>query len=195
MQYHPEELNELIKNRRSVFPKQYEQGRRVPDEIVSQILENATWAPSHGQTEPWRFVVFTGEGLNKLAQFQSELYKASSGDNFKEATYQNLQTNPLKASHVIALCLKRDPNKKFPEIEEVAAVSSAVQNIYLSVTAYGLGGYWTTGGVTYNPKAKPFFGLDDDDKLLGFFYIGYVAVPSPQGKRKPIEEKVEWVRE
>jgi nitroreductase len=70
-----------------------------------------------------------------------------------------------------------------------------VQNIYLSVSAYGLGGYWTTGGVTYRPQAKPFFGLREDDKLLGFFYIGQVAVPSPSGKRQPLEEKMTWVGE
>ena len=195
MDYNIEEFNRLVRNRRSVYPKQYEEGKTIPDEVIMQILENATWAPNHGQTEPWHFVVFTGKGLQKLAQFQASLYKESSGERFKEQTYQNLLTNPLKASHVIALCMKRDPNRKFPEIEEIAAVASAVQNMYLSVTAYGLGGYWTTGGVTYNEKAKPFFGLSEEDKLLGFFYIAYVASPSPQGKRKPLEEKVVWVRE
>ncbi|MDB5205810.1 MAG: nitroreductase, partial [Flavisolibacter sp.] len=137
MEYNIEEINGLIKNRRSHFPKQFDTTRKVDDTVVQQILENATWAPSHGQTEPWKFVVFTGEGLQKLATFQAELYKKEAGDNFKEAPYQNLLANPLMASHVIALCLKRDPNKKFPEMEEIAAVSCAVQNIYLSVTAYG----------------------------------------------------------
>lgn len=195
MKYNVEEFNELIRNRRSVFPKQFDTEKHIPDEIIRQILENATWAPNHGHTEPWQFVVFTGEGLKKLAQFQSELYKETAGEKYKEATYQNLQTNPLKASHVIALCMKRDVNKKHPEVEEIEAVACAVQNIYLSVTAYGLGGYWTTGGVTYNEKAKPFFGLDEYDRLLGFFYVAYVAVPSPEGKRKPLEEKVVWVKD
>lgn len=195
MKYHVEEINHLIRHRRSVFPKQFEQGKTIPDAIIRQIVENATWAPNHGHTEPWKFVVFTGDGLKKLAQFQSELYKESAGEKFKEATYLNLQANPLKASHVIALCLKRDPNKKFPEVEEIAAVATAVQNIYLSVTAYGLGGYWTTGGVTYNEKAKQFFGLGEDDRLLGFFYIAYVALPSPDGKRAPLEEKMVWVNQ
>jgi nitroreductase len=194
MSFNTEEVNRLIRQRRSVFPKQFAEGRQVPDEIVEKILENATWAPTHGLTEPWKFVVFAGEGLKELSRFQSETYKESSGDRFKEATYQNLQANPLRASHVIALCLKRDPAKKFPEMEEIASVSCAVQNIYLSVTAYGLGGYWTTGGVTYNEKAKPYFGLGEDDKLMGFFYLGYVAVPSPDSKRKPVAEKAEWRR-
>ena len=195
MEYNVEEVNRLIRNRRSVFPKQFEDGNKIDDAVVQEILVNATWAPNHGQTEPWRFVIFTGKGLEKLATFQSELYKKEAGENFKEATYQTLSSNPLKASHVIAICLKRDPNKRFPEVEEIAAVSCAVQNIYLSVTAYGLGGYWTTGGVTYKQSAKEFFGLGEDDKLLGFFYMGNVAVPSVAGKRKAVEEKVEWVKE
>lgn len=194
MEYNVDEINRLIRNRRSTFPKQFAEGATVDDNIINQILENATWAPNHGKTEPWHFIVYTGEGLKKLADFQSELYKQESGENFKEATYNNLKTNPLKASHVIALCMKRDPNKRFPEIEDVAAVACAIQNIYLSVNAYGLGGYWTTGGVTYKPSAKPFFGLGEDDKLMGFFYIGQVAIPSPTGIRKPLEEKVTWVR-
>jgi nitroreductase len=193
MQYNITEFNQLIRNRRSTFPKQFDTTRKVEDAIVRQVIENATWAPNHGHTEPWRFVVFTGEGLQKLAHFQSELYRREAGDHFKEATYNTLQQNPLKASHVIAICLKRDPNKKFPEVEEIAAVACAVQNMYLTVTAYGVGGYWTTGGITYKHTAKPFFGLEEDDRLLGFFYIGQIAVPSPEGKRKPAEEKSEWV--
>jgi nitroreductase len=192
MNYNTEEIERLIRNRRSVFVKQYKDGH-IPDAIIERILENATWAPNHGQTEPWHFVVFTRNGLKKLADFQSELYKSSTGDRFKEATYQNLKANPLKASHIIAICMKRNPDKKVPEIEEIEAVACAVQNIYLSVTAYGLGGYWTTGGITYNEKAKSFFGLGEEDKLLGFFYIAYVAIPSTNGKRIPLKEKMIWV--
>jgi nitroreductase len=195
MDFNAEEFERLLRSRRSVFPKQFEEGRKVDDALVRRILENATWAPNHGGTEPWKFVVFTGAGLEKLARFQAEAYKENSGENFKEATYNNLLANPLKASHVIALCMKRNEARRFPEIEEVEAVACAVQNIYLSVTVYGLGGYWTTGGVTYNEKAKSFFGLGDDDKLLGFFYLAHVAVPSPPGKRQPIEDKMVWVAE
>lgn len=195
MNFNVEEFNRLVHSRRSTFPKQYAAGEKVDDAVVKQVLENATWAPSHGNLQPWHFVVFTGEGLQKLAHFQSELYKASAGEKFKEATYLNLLANPLKASHVIALCMKRDANKKFPEIEESAAVACAVQNMYLTVTAYGVGGYWTTGGITYNPAAKPFFNLKEEDKLMGFFYIGKVAVAATAGRRQPLAEKITWVSE
>jgi nitroreductase len=96
---------------------------------------------------------------------------------------------------VIALGLKRSVNPNIPEWEDIAAVACAVQNMYLSVTAYGLVGYWTTGGVTNRAQAKPFFNLTEADKLMGFFFIGHVAVPSTGGKRKPLEEKSTWIKE
>lgn len=190
----PELFNQLARTRRSTFPDQFIAGKPVDDAIIDEILTNACWAPNHGQTEPWHFTVFSGAGLQTLATFQSELYKESSGENFKEGPYLKFQQNPLKASHIIALGMKRSTVKNIPEIEDIEAVSCAVQNMYLSVTAYGLGGYWTTGGATYRDQAKPFFGLDEQDKLLGFFYIGHVAVPSAPGKRRPLEEKVRRVK-
>lgn len=187
------QFNELVKNRRSTFPKQFVSGKQVSNDIIEQILVNATWAPNHGKSEPWHFTVFSGKGLSKLGKFQSELYKQISGEGFKEENFQKLLNNPLLASHVIAIGLKRSLNKRIPEIEDIEAVACAVQNIYLSVTAYELGGYWTTGGVTYLEEAKHFFGLNQDDKLLGFFYIGHIATASPEGKRSQLESKVTWI--
>lgn len=194
MQYNTEYFNHLIRNRRSVFPDQFEQGQQVPDEVIEEILINATWAPNHGRNEPWLFTVFTGPGLSRLAEFQSTLYKTEAGDNFNETTFLKLQKQPLKASHIIAIGMKRGANKRIPELEDIEAVACAVQNIYLSVCAYGLGGYWTTGGITYKESARPFFGLGEEDKLLGFFYIGYVAVPSGTANRAPLSEKTIWVK-
>jgi nitroreductase len=194
MPYNIEEINHLIRNRRSVFPKQFVAGKKIPDDIIEQIMINATYAPTHKLTEPWSFKIFTGDGLQTFADFQSELYKKESGENYKEDKYLKLKTTPLLASHIISIGMKRNSGKGLPEIEEVEAVACAVQNIYLSVTAYGLGGYLTTGGITYYENAKPFFGLEEEDKLLGFFYVGYVAVTSPSAKRKSVNEKAIWVR-
>jgi nitroreductase len=191
----PSAFNTLARSRRSVFPDQFDAGKKVDDAIIREILMNATWAPNHGKTEPWHFTVFSGEGLKKLADFQSNLYKELSGDGFKEMTFAKMQQNPLKASHIIAIGMKRSSLKSIPEIEDIEAVACAVQNIYLSVTAYGLGGYWTTGGITYKEEAKAFFGLGEADKLLGFFYIGQVAIPSTGGSRQPIEQKINWINQ
>jgi nitroreductase len=193
----PEAVNELIKNRRSIYPKQYT-GDRVDDAIVAQMLENANWAPTHKFTEPWRFTVFTGEGLKRLASFQSDLYRqvSTAAGNFNEATFEKLATNPLKASHVVAIGMQRDASKRVPEVEEIESVACAVQNMYLTATAYGIGCYWGSGGVTYWEEAKAFFGLGAEDRLLGFLYIG-TPDPSfaPKGLRRPIADKVAWVKD
>jgi nitroreductase len=191
-----EALNQLIARRRSLYPNNYSD-EKVPDAIIRQMLENANWAPTHGMTEPWSFVVFTGEGLKRLASFQSELYRdiALKNETYNEVKFQKLSENPLKASHVIALGMKRDPREKIPEIEEVAAVACAVQNMYLTATANEVGCYWGSGGITYMEEAKSFFGLDTADKLLGFLYVGYPKIDWPAGKRSPIAEKVTWYSE
>ncbi len=194
MIFNIEEINELIKQRRSTFPKQYAAGKQVPDAIIRQMLENANWAPNHKQTEPWRFTVFTGEGLKAFARFQADKYKEGAGSSFAEDKYEKMLTNPLACSHIISIGMKRHADKNLPEMEEIAAVACAVQNMYLTAAAYQVGCYWTTGGVTFNESAKPFFGLEAADKLMGFFYVGVIAVPSPVGKRSPIDEKVNWVR-
>jgi nitroreductase len=194
MQFNPELVNEVIQKRRSIYQNQYS-GEPVDDAIVHQMLKNANWAPNHKLTEPWRFVVFKGNGLVKLAQFQAKLYKkvTSANNSYKEDRYQNLLTKPMLSSHIISIGMKRDEKKSVPEIEEVGAVFCAVQNMYLTATAYGVSGYLSTGGITYFEEAKEFFGLGKEDKLLGFFHVGMPKSSLPEGKRKPIEEKMRWV--
>jgi nitroreductase len=188
-------INELIRNRRSVFQPQFS-GEKVDDAVVEAMLENANWAPTHKFTEPWRFLIFTGEGLKQLAEGQAELYKnvTEADGTFKENRYDNLRTKPMLSSHIIAVAMKRDPAKSVPEVEEVGAVFCAVQNMLLTASAYGVGCYLSTGGITYFEEAKEFFGLGPDDKLIGFLHVGKIKGNIPEGRRKPVREKVNWVR-
>lgn len=189
------ELDQLIRQRRSVFPKDYT-GERVHDDIIHQMLENANWAPNHKLTEPWRFVVFTDDGLKQLAAFQSECYKrvTTADGTFREDRYQSLQTKPMESSHIIAVGMKRDEAKRLPEWEELGAVFCAIQNMYLTATAYGVGCYLSTGGITNFEEAKSFFGLGSDDKLCGFLHVGMPKATMPDGRRRPISEKVKWIK-
>ncbi|HMH21266.1 MAG TPA: nitroreductase [Puia sp.] len=189
------QTNHLLRSRRSSFPDQFEKGRIIPDDIIWQLLENANWAPNHKHTEPWRFTVFAGEGRKKFAEFQAARYKENAGTKFRQDKYEKLLTNPGNCSHIIAIILKRSTEIAIPEMEEIAAVACAVQNIWLSAEAYGLGGYWSTGGITYDPAAGPFLGLQGDDRLMGFFYLGYAAIPSVKGTRRPVQDKTIWVKE
>ena len=187
-----EQLNQLIKSRRSTKPRLFN-GKKAPNDLIWQILENANWAPTHGLTQPWRFKVFTDRGLEKLAEFQANLYqKLTPKESFKPEKYERMKSNLLKSSHVIAICMKRQKNEKIIEIEEIEAVACSVQNMALTATAYGICSFWGSGGITYTDELKKFLGLETKDRCLGYLYLGYSDNPATSSRRDPIADKVEW---
>lgn len=193
MRHNLSEITAVIQDRRTIFPEQFS-NRKVHKEQIEKLLNNAIWAPNHGMTQPWRFKVFTEEGLKKLADFQATHYKEiTPPEKFDPGKYDKLKTRPLLASAVIAICMKRQESEKIPEIEEIEAVACAVQNMYLTAAAYGLAAYWGSGGVTYTEGMKNFLRLAQKDKCLGFLYLGYPAIEWPKSHRKPIEYVTEWI--
>lgn len=187
----PEQINELIRKRRSIFPKMYN-GKAIPKEVIEQILENANWAPTHKMTEPWRFKIFRGKALERLAEYLAKYYKENTpAEKFQEAKYQKNLRKPVISDCIIALCMKRDEKERVPEWEEVAALSCAVQNMWLTCTAYGVGCYWSS------PKAalegREIFNLEEGEKCYGLLYMGYHDIDEMPVKRRPIEDKVEWI--
>lgn len=184
-------INDLIHNRRSVFSKQFAINTPVDDAVVQQMLENANWAPTHKLTEPWRFKVYSGSGLEVFTHTHVKAYEALAGERFSEAKLEKIK-QPLTCSHIIVVAMKR--HESVPYIEEVAAVACAVQNMHLTAQAYGIGAYWSTGGVCLWEGAAQEFGFDAGHQLLGFFYVGNIAIPSPTGKRSPVSEKVVWIK-
>ena len=193
MNFSYEKINKLIKSRRSTKPR-YFNGKKIADEIVWQILENASWAPSHALTQPWRFKVFTDEGLEKLANFQADLYqKLTPEKNFNSDKYTRMKTNVLNCSHVVVICMERQKSEKIPEIEEIEAVACSVQNMALTATAYSICSFWGSGGVTYTQELKDFLGLGEKDLCLGYLYLGYSDNPATVSRRDPIKKKVEWI--
>jgi nitroreductase len=195
MKYNLSEISELIRNRRSIAPEKYT-SRKVHKEIISNVLQNATWAPTHGMTQPWRFKVYMEEGLKKLSRDLPEFYKnASPADKFSPSKYERFKERPLQVSVIIMVCMVREPEKKVAEIEEIEAVACAVQNMHLTCTAYGLGAFWSSPGFIYKPEFTQYLGLNPDDKCLGIFYMGYPEGEWPKSHRKPLEYVTDWVME
>lgn len=194
MQFSPEEADRLLHARRSVFPPDYSM-ESIPLTTIRKVLEHATLAPTHKRTEPWRFVVFHGAGREQLAKMQSECYRrvTEANNTFREERYKGLQTKPFESSCIIAVGMKRDPKKSVPEVEELGAVFCAIENMYLSATALGLGCYLSTGGITYFDEAKELFGLEAADRLIGFFHLGIPQRVSAPSSRKPVDEVSTWV--
>lgn len=197
MRYNLSEITDLIQDRRTIYPEFFSD-RKIHKEQIERILNNAIWAPTHGNTQPWQFKVFMNDGLGKLSDFLSTTYKSiSSIDNFKELKYNKLKNRPLISGAVIAVSLRRDKTEKILEIEEIEAVACAIQNMHLTCTAWGLGGFWSTPKLIYTSEMNTFLELEGKDKCLGLFYIGYPKddYKWPKGQRKPIEYITTWVEE
>lgn len=195
MKYNLSEISALIKDRRTIFPEMFSD-RKIHREQIETILNNAIWAPTHGLTQPWTFTVFTGDGLVKLSDFLSSTYqKLTPEESFSVMKYQKLKSRPLLAGAVIAVSLKRDENSKILELEEIEAVACAIQNMYLTCTAWGIGAFWSTPGLIYKPVMNEFLKLNEGDKCLALFYIGYPKpdIEWPKSHRRPIEYFTTWV--
>jgi nitroreductase len=185
-------ISNIIQTRRTIKPNMMN-GQKAPNGHIAALLELADWAPTHGFTEPWRFVVY--ENPAEFCQQHADLYKqnTSAGD-FSDTVYSNLQHQGDKASHVIIAVMQRGDLPKIPVLEEITSVSTAVQNILLGATALNMASYWGTGGAILKPAMKDFLQLREEDQVMGVLYLGY-ADQHPEGKRTiPLETKIKWVK-
>jgi nitroreductase len=185
-------ISAIIKNRRSTKPVTMN-GKKIPDDQINSLLELADWAPTHGFTEPWRFMVYAT--ASDFSHQHAKLYQQSTtAENFDQAVYNKLYDQGDKASHVIIAMMKRGSLPKIPVIEEVQAVSCAVQNILLGATALGIASFWSTGGMALRPPMKEFLNLADDDHVIGVLYLGYADTHPMASRIIPLNEKIKWIR-
>lgn len=189
-------LLEVIQMRRTVKPGQMN-GALIPDEWIQILLEMADWAPTHGRTEPWRFIVLSGQAFESFSKQHAELYRAATPeDKFKSSKYQKLLLNGKRASHLIITVMKRSEPTKIPVEEEFAAVATAVQNMLLGAAALGLAAQWSTGARATKADMKELLQLRPEDKVVSFLYLGFTDKEPRKGLRRvPLEEKVIWKKE
>ncbi|MBS3913292.1 MAG: nitroreductase [Bacteroidetes bacterium] len=166
-------IDEYIQHRRSHFIKEFS-GKTVPDSVLDKMLENARWAPSHKLTLPWRFRVFSGDEKNKLCeQFEKYYIEKTPSEKFDQIKLDKIRTYKSKISHIISIGMK--PSGKVPEWEELAATAMAVQNMYLTLgDEPHAAGYWTSGNGAGSEWMRAYTGLEEGDKQMGFFFLGWV---------------------
>lgn len=187
-------LSDVITTRRSIKPANMN-GKLIPDEQVKAILHLADWAPTHGKTEPWRFVVFAGNKVKEFCHQHAELYKKyTAPDAFQQTVYDKQYHNGDNASHIVVAYMQRGNLSKIPVLEEIVATSAAVEHILLGATSLGIASFLSTGGQTHNQSMKNFLQLRAEDIVIGLIYLGY-SDGKPEGKRSiPLDEKVKWVK-
>ncbi len=180
----------LIQGRRSLYPPQYS-GERIDDTQIDTLLEAARWAPTHKLTQPWRFVVYTDGGIERLVAAHEELMDGLAPPEKTLKFVGKLRG----ASHVILIGMARDERESLPEIEEVMATACAVQNMQLMAKGLGLGCYWSTGALALKEEGKRLMGLGAKDLMLGYLFLGVPRISEvPAGPRKAVREIARWER-
>jgi nitroreductase len=166
----------------------------LPRELIEKLLGAAVQAPNHHRVRPWRFYVLQGQARQRLGEVLAQTKKQETPDA-PEAVLDVERAKPLRAPVVIAVAVDLPAEAKVIEIENVCAASAAIQNLLLAAQALGLGCMWRTGPPAYDPAVKAFLGLQPEQHLIGFLYLGY-----PQGERilpeRPsFEDRTTWLDE
>lgn len=180
---------EAIHNRHSVKKVK---GDAVPRELIEKLLDAAVQAPNHYKVRPWRFIVLTGDGLQKLGEAMSASLQERHPEYPQEA-FDKARATPHQAPLVIAVGVDKPSEAKVSEIENIAAVSAAIQNLLLAAHALGLGAKWRTGEWATDVKVKEFLGFEPDQHLIGFVYVGYPDFIGEYPARPSYEDRTVWM--
>lgn len=183
-----ENIDHIIHARRSHFLADFS-GAKLPDALIRRLLEHAHQAPSHKATFPWRFTVFQGAALERLAHEMVLWHEREGSGSFNEDKKAKLLSYPHKLSHVLGIGVEL--SGKVPAWEEDAATAMAVQNIYLTLAAEPhAAGYWSTGNGTGSEQMRALCGFDEHTLHRGWFLLGHVETKRTKAGRPPLEQVV-----
>lgn len=164
----------------------------VPREWIEKLLAAAVQAPNHYKVRPWRFVVFSGAGRERLGAAMAQRL-ANKIPNAPAEALAAERALPFRAPVVIAIGVDKPDSAKVVEIENVVAAGCAGQNLLLAAQALGLAAKWRTGEAALSPEVKAACGLSPDQHLIGLIYVGYPASEPPPVTRPGAEDRTVWV--
>ena len=181
--YETQELREFaraLRGRRTV--DQYIQ-TPVPDGLVHEALEAATWAPNHYVSEPWRFVLPGKETIGRIVDLCCAMVAADKGAELGEHKRRSWGEKP---GWLIVTCQHNDDALR--EKEDYAACCAAVQNFMLYLWKAGVGSKWTTGPITRDPRFFEIIDVDESEAfVVGMLWFGYPKI-TPTQSRKDLDE-------
>jgi nitroreductase len=188
---YPNEVIRAIRTRRNAARLNAE--KAVGREMIEIVLEAATWAPNHHLTEPWRFVVITGDERKRLGKAVAEAISTTPADPpLSPEKAERERLGPLAAPVVIAVICNPNQGKRTVDQEELVACGGALQNMLLAAHSIGLGTKLKTGAHSYSQPIRSFLNMKDAESLISFVYVGFPEGESMPGQRMGLEGKVEW---
>jgi nitroreductase len=164
----------------------------VPRELIEKMLAAAAQAPNHYQVRPWRFVVFAGEGREKLGEAMALALQSRTPEAAPEAVAAQRE-KAFRSPVVIVVGVDKPNGPKVLEIENVCAAACAAQNLLLAAHALGLAAKWRTGSAALAPEVKAVCGFAPDQHLIGFIHVGFPLTEPPPVTRPGAEDRTAWI--
>lgn len=151
----------------------------VPERLIDDAIEAATWAPNHHVTEPWHFYTLgraTKERcLDLCRDIVSQKVNEKAGD-FKRQSWSE------KPGWLVVTCQRSDDPLR--EREDYAACSAALQNLMLFLWKAGVGCKWTTGDITRDSRFFEIIGIDEAAAfVVGLIWYGYPKLTPTQSRK------------
>jgi len=175
----------------------YSQGKVRPDPLprqsIEKLLDAAVQAPNHYKVRPWRFVVLSGDGRNRLGDTMAASQRERHPE-FSQEVFDKTRLLPLRAPVVIAVGVDKPSEVKVLEIENICAAAAAIQNLLLAAHAMGLGAKWRTGEWARDAKVKEFLGFGSDQHIVGFIYVGYPEFVAEPVSRPSFADRTVWMQ-
>jgi nitroreductase len=214
-----EGFSELIKTRRSIRKFQ---DKPVPEELLLQALELATWAPSGGNKQAWRFCIVTNKELigkmgdavkskteliaswPEAEQFGEDLARwRQTCDFFREAPvciavltgrYSSIADQILRARGEMDPIAREIRLSREAGKSSLQSASAAITYICLFLHYFGLGTTWMTGPLQAKKEIERLLEVPPEWDFVGLIPVGYAAEAPKVPPRKPIEEVIQFFR-
>ena len=171
----------------------------MPRELIGQVLEAATLAPSGKNAQPWEFIVLEGVDKEKIAalmiagaeQLEASGYKSGSARNSAQIV-QNAQAvimvyNPRQKRDV-----KLTPLRRIMWSVDTQSVGAAIQNLLLKAVELGLGSLWICDVFVAEEQISAWLGRKDE--LLAAVALGWPDEDPAPRTRKPWQQVTRWGR-
>lgn len=183
---------ELLHDRRSVPADQLDEPAPAGEDLDA-ILRAGVAAADHDGLQPWRFLIIRGAARAALGEVFARALSARAPDSDGQAL-EKQRSKPMRAPLILAVAARIDPdNARVPAIEQVLSAGAALNQMQLAANALGYGAIWLTGPNAHDGQVAEALGLDFDDRLVGFLYLGTPRAESAPKKRPDPQRFVtEW---
>jgi nitroreductase len=167
----------------------------VSRDTVQRLLECAVRAPNHKLTEPWRFVVLSGDARARYAEMRARHRLARypdphSAEAVAAAEKQHREAVETPVFLVVMVAVSADETTRE---EDYASVMMAIANLMIAAEALGLGTYLRTGGILREAALAELVGLAEGYRIAGIVSLGYPSEVDPPRRRRPAAELTRWV--